>query len=323
MLAVVLAAGRGKRLLPLTNDRSKAMLPIAGRPIVGRVLAMLARGGAGRFVVVVHPEDQALIDHLRRPPWADRVRLAYQSRRLGMAHAIECAFPPMRERSAPPFLLASCDNLYPDGHVARLITRLQEGLDAAITLMWAPRPRATQSALVVLRDGFVVDIIEKPQPDEIPSYGGSQEALCAPALYALSPRILSYLPEVSPSSRGEREFTDALRLLIRDGGRVGGQVVKNRMTLTRPEDLLAINRHLLRTNPDCATVAAELPPDAAAIPPVRIEAGAIVCSRCHIGPEAYLESGCRVGPGAIIRRAIIMRGASVLSHRVVEDSVLV
>ena len=90
-LGVVLAAGRGKRLRPLTDHRSKATLPVAGRPMVERVMEMLARDGVSRFVVVVHPDDQALIERLEGSAWADRVRLVYQEQRGGMAHALECA----------------------------------------------------------------------------------------------------------------------------------------------------------------------------------------------------------------------------------------
>ena len=57
MQAVVLAAGRGTRLGHLTAHRSKAMLPVLGRPLVGRVLEGLWAAGLRRFVVVGGPED--------------------------------------------------------------------------------------------------------------------------------------------------------------------------------------------------------------------------------------------------------------------------
>lgn len=322
MLAVVLAAGRGKRLQHLTNGRSKAMLPIAGKPMVERVLEMLSRGGVERFIVVAHPDDDSLIAHLSRPPRASRVRLAYQEQRLGMAHAVECAVPLVQEEDASAFVLASCDNLYPEGHVAALIAHQRENKsDATLTLLWVRPEQASATAVVVLQDRWVTNIIEKPRPEEIPSYGERTEALAAPALYVLSNRVLDCLPRVLCSLRGEREFPEALRLLIEDGGRVSGLLVQERMTLTEPTDLLAINGHFLHHDPTCATLEVNPPNNTSILPPVRVEAGVELGTGCRIGPEVYLEAGCHVGAGVVLRQAVVLRGATVKAGAIVEETV--
>ena len=317
MLAVVLAAGRGKRLRPLTDIRSKAMLPVAGRPMVERVLEMLAQGGGDRFILVVHPQDQPLIERFSQPPWASRVRLVHQAQRLGMAHALGCAVPLIRDAGVADFVLASCDNLYPDGHVAGLIARRRENdLGAVLTLMRVQPEQMPTLAVVAMRNGRVTGIIEKPRPEEAPSDLG------VPALYALSVRVLDFLPRVPVSVRGEQEFPDALRLLIESGGGVGGLVVPWRMTMTRPADLLALNSYFLRHDATCATVEAALPDGARIVPPVRVETGVELGPGCSIGPEVYLEAGSRVAEGATLRRALVLRGASVDAGMVVQDAVL-
>jgi NDP-sugar pyrophosphorylase family protein len=323
MLAVVLAAGGGTRLGPLTAARSKAMMPIAGEPMIMRVLDMLVTGGVRRFVVVVHPTDQELVEELRQSSRAAGIRLAYQDQRQGMADAVECAAPLIQEEDTGEFLLAACDSLYPQGHVGRLIThRRRYALDAALTLMWTSRQEAMSSAVVTMQDGLVTDIIEKPHPEQIPSGDGDSGALTAPSLYALTDRILDYLPEVRLSPREEREFPDALRLVIADGGKVGGRVVSSRMTVTQPEDLPAVNRHFLRGDRCSAVVEADIPSNVTIVPPVRIEAGARVGPGCEIGPEAYLETGCTVREGATIRRAVVLRGASVEANQLIDESVI-
>ena len=309
--------------MPLTADRSKAMMPVAGEPMIARVLAMLADGGVDRAVVVAHPHDHELARYLRRSPWATRTQLVYQEERLGMAHAVACAAPLVRELEVADFVLASCDNLYPQAHVPRLIARRRErGLDAALTLLWSTREAAAASAVAVLENGRVTGIIEKPEQSEIPAYGGREKALTVPSLYALSSRVLNYVNRVSPSARGEREFVDALGLLIEDGGAVGGQSVSSRLTLTRPEDLLTINRHFLRTRPKSAVIELEMGRDVSVLPPVRIETGTTVASGCRIGPFAYLEGGCRVGANAVIRQAVILRDARVREGQTIEQCVV-
>ncbi len=323
MLAVVLAAGRGSRLGPLTIDRSKAMMPVAGKPMIEHVLDMLAAGGVDHGIIVAHPEDRELLGYLERSSWSKRIHLGYQEQRLGMVHALECAVPQIDEEGASDFLLASCDNLYPEGHVANLLARHRHNeLDAAVTLMWTYPERATASAVAVLQDGLLTDIIEKPDIEAIPTSHASGEALSVPSLYVLSSEVLDYLPYVTPSPRGEREFPDALRLLIADGGRVGGQKVSRRMTLTTPKDFLALNRQVLRSDPACATVDVKAPDDTTIVPPVRIEAGAHVACGCCIGPDTYLENGCRVGANAVVRRAVVMRGGHVERNSIAEASVI-
>ncbi len=321
-IGVVLAAGRGTRLGALTDERSKGMMPIVGQPMIERVLTMLAQGGLERFIVVAHPEDQALIDHLSQPPWGERVRWAYQEERQGMTHALEQAAPLVREANRDIFVLASCDNLYPEGHVEALIARQQEeNLAAALTLMWIPRQQASATGVVILEDDRVRAIIEKPQPTQIPTYARSGEVLAAPSLYVLSTHILDYLHRVTLSPRGEREFPDALQLLIKEGNAVGGKVVSGRMTLTRRADMLTINRHFLRrlARP---VVAPELPVGVDLIPPVYIESKAVVKPNCQLGPEVYLERGAHIGKGASLRRAVVLRGAKVTPGAAIADGVV-
>lgn len=223
----------------------------------------------------------------------------------------------------PAFVLASCDNLYPDGHIAALIARQRKGaLDAVLTLVWMARKEATATAVAFVQNGWVRSIIEKPDPDEIPTSEQGDRVLGVPSLYALSRGVLDHVPRVPVSPRGEREFPDALRLLIEDGGRVGGQLVENRLTLTHPDDLLAVNRHVLRTDPLAAAVQADLPGDVTIVQPVRIDAGVRVASGCEIGPEVYLETDCSLGANAVVRRAVVLHGGRVEAGRIVEGTVI-
>lgn len=323
MLAVVLAAGRGTRLGTLTERRSKAMMPIAGKPMVERVLEMLAAGDIDRTIVVAHPGDEALIGFLNTRGGPPHMQLAYQEQRLGMAHALAQAAPLVRETGTEAFVLASCDNLYLRGHVAGLIAlRESRGLDGALTLMWAPRQEAASSAVVRLQGSLVTEIIEKPRPEEIPAYDGSHRALTAPSLYVLSSTVLDQLHLVSRSLRGEFEFPSVLGRWIAAGARLGGQTVEKRWTLTRPADHLALNLRFLRSDPSCCTVEVPLPTTVTVESMVRIEAGARVGAGSILGPQVYLEKGSSVGPQAAVRRSIVLRGGCVKAGQSIEGSVV-
>jgi len=305
---VILAAGRGKRLRPLTLARSKAMLPIMGKPIVERVMDVLREGGVGDFILVVNPKDREILDR-----FAGRVRFAFQEEPLGMAHALHCA----AHLVEGDFLLAACDSLVSPAHVAELI-RCQSRADvsAALSLQRVDRSQIGRLSAVELEGDLVTRIVEKPSPDEAPS-----EVASLP-LYALPSRILDYLDRVPLSPRGEYEIQDAIQMLIEREGGVRGVFAAWRLDLTTVEDLLAINLRYLAEGRDLRQPhPSQMGAGTRIIPPVRIEEGVAIGERCLVGPHVYMERGSRLGSGVTLREAVVLRGAvmerGTAMHRVI------
>ena len=135
---VILAAGKGKRLKPVTLKVSKAMSPILDKPIISRVMESLQRAAGIRdFVIVVSKQDTDICDYLEAQ-WQGRARLrfAYQDQRMGMADALMHAVPYIDDEV---FLLAACDNLHRDNHVAELVhNHLRFGSNGTLSLMRVP-----------------------------------------------------------------------------------------------------------------------------------------------------------------------------------------
>lgn len=298
MIGVILAAGRGTRLGALSRERSKAMQPIVGQPMVERVMDGLRRNGIERFVMVVGNDDAALKAHLAESPLAANLDIVEQRERLGMAHALMQAAAHLDG----DFVLSACDNLMTDDDLARFFGRwrAKNGLDGLLALMQVPDEKIPAVGIVA-RDGErVTRIVEKPRVEDAPSNWASLP------LYAFSARVLDYLERVPKSARGEYELQGAIQMLIDDGRPVVGVEVSGRMTVSRPADLLAVNRHFLRHMNGS----------------VVIEEGAQVGADCAIGPEVYVESGARVGDGARIARSVVLRGGVVAAGAVVEDQVV-
>ena len=320
MQAVVLAAGRGTRLGRLTIQRSKAMLPVAGEPLVGRVLERLRVTGLQRFVIVGGPDDEELVQYCRDQQ-SGSLSHVVQTERRGMAHALACAAPLIDQ----PFVLAACDNLVASDFVAEMMACLETtGADGVLALLRMSPERLQHSAAVELTtDGRVQHVVEKPPPGSTKSDAGSI------ALYAFRPRLLEHL-DVPVSSRGEQELQSAVQALIDAGGDVRGLFAPGRQTVTRPADLLALNLHYLahdeRGGGEPALSAVDpvqvsLPPDVTLLPPVRIEAGVQIGAGCVIGPRVYLEAGCQVGEGAVLRDAVVLRGGVVPDRAEVVEAV--
>jgi UDP-N-acetylglucosamine diphosphorylase / glucose-1-phosphate thymidylyltransferase / UDP-N-acetylgalactosamine diphosphorylase / glucosamine-1-phosphate N-acetyltransferase / galactosamine-1-phosphate N-acetyltransferase len=315
MQAVILAAGKGSRLHPITLNRTKAMVPILGKPIVERVMETLIENGIRDFIMVISSEDGEVGRYFRQRA-APGISLEYvvQPERLGMANALSLAGPLIRDT----FILSACDNLVPREHVAQLLAAHQaRQAYATLSLMEIDPALAGRTGVVEFRDGYIRRIIEKPAPGEAPSNVGSLP------LYVFSRKLLDCLPEVKISARGEYELQDAIQMLIDRTERVTGVFTGSRLQLTNAADLLALNRHDLTTGGDQPQLAPRtVGQHTHLITPLRIEEDVTIGPGCVIGPRVYIERDCKIGADVLIKDAVILRGITIEDGRQIVGEVV-
>ncbi len=302
MQAVILAAGLGIRLQPVTRDRSKAMAPTLGRPLVERAMMPYAANGITDFVLVVGADDEEIKRHFTyRSGIEVRIRFAVQEERLGMAHALAAA----AEFIEGPFVLSACDSLVSGEHVGEVL-RAADSADAVLSLLDVESGLVARSASVELDGIWVRRIVEKPVPGEATS-----NTVSLPH-YVFPRRLIDHLAGVGRSVRGEYEIQDAIQALINDGGTVVGIRAAERCQVSTPEDLLALTMQLLREEVEPTHIATERVGEGTdLVAPLRIEAGVVIGDHCEIGPNVYLESGSSVGNGAVVRESVVLRNARV------------
>ena len=308
MQGIILAAGKGSRLHPITTTRSKAMLPILGQPMVARVMQMFIANGVHDFVLVVSPTDTLIVDYFLHEYSAlepeVQVEFVFQAERRGMADALGRAAGHIHG----PFILSACDNLVAPEHVAALIAHFSALPDAqaVLSLMRIGPEFLGKTGVVEVREGEVRRIVEKPRPQDAPS------DIASLPLYIFRPSLLDYLPRVPVSQRGEYELQDAIQMLIDDRGGVYGLLTDSRLTVTNAADLLAINRHYLLHGGDQPQLAPRVVgQNTHLITPLRIEEGVEIGRGCVIGPRVYIERDCRIGDNVIIKDAVVLRNAVV------------
>ncbi len=310
MQGIILAAGKGKRLQPVTPHRTKAMAPVAGKPMVERVVDTLVTQGIDQFVFLISPEDDKIVSYFthNRPELA--IRFVVQAERLGMGHALGLAAPFIEG----DFLLSACDNLVPAAHIHELMaTHARCEAQATLSLMAIDRAKASSTGIVDWQDGWIRQIVEKPAPADAPSNISSLP------LYLFRPTILEFLPTLQRSPRGEYELQDAIQQLINTHGRVTGALTPSRIQLTNVADLLALNRHYLV---DHVAETAQIGAGTQVRSPTRIDAGATIGENCEIGPNVYIEDGCQIGNGVHLQDAVVLRGATITDHSRHTDAVL-
>jgi NDP-sugar pyrophosphorylase family protein len=315
MQGVILAAGKGSRLHPITLRRSKAMVPILGKPLVERVMEDLHANGVEDFILVVSPDDRDIARYFRRESTLDaEVRFVYQVKRLGMADALRQAVPLIEG----DFVLSACDNLTSAEYVGQMLAawRKEPRPSAVLTLMPVSHDKISSTGIVALDGEWVTRIVEKPAPEEAPSNVSSLP------LYCFGQALLDLLPEVQLSPRGEYELQDAIQMLVEREGRVRGVFVERRITVTGPSDLLNINRLYLIGGDDRPQLAPHtVGANTRLITPLHIESGVVIGADCTIGPNVYIERDCQVGTGAYIRDAVILRGVQVPAGSRIVDQV--
>jgi dTDP-glucose pyrophosphorylase len=305
MQAVILAAGRGKRLHPITESRTKAMAPILGQPIVGRVMEPLMACGIHDFILVISPDDNEIRDYFQAAAFQNiKITLVEQPKPLGMAHALSQASPYIKD----DFVLSACDNLVPWDDIEGLLSRWRgsSSAQAILTLLPMPREALARVGVVKLEGDVITQIVEKPEPDQAPSN------IASTPLYCFKYDFLSYLPAVQPSLRGEYELQDAIQILINSGDTARGFRISKRIDLTTPEDLLQINLlYFERLNlhwlaPDLVTKkGSEISP------PCFIQERVHLGLNCKIGPNVFIEHDCTIADGVTLKNSVVLRGREI------------
>ncbi|WP_232702151.1 bifunctional sugar-1-phosphate nucleotidylyltransferase/acetyltransferase [Halobacterium wangiae] len=303
MKAVVVAAGEGTRMRPLTARRPKPLLPVAGRPIVEHVMDACADLVDGYVLVVGYRGDQ-MRDRIGEEFAGHPVTYTEQTEQLGTAHAIGQAADYVDER----FLALNGDVLLTE----ELVTALAETPANAMAVKRVDDP--SSFGVVDVEDGSVTGIVEKP--DDPPSN------LANLGVYAFESDIFDYIKATDLSERGEYEITDSLGSLVADGERVDAVEYDGAwLDVGRPWDLLDANETLLADLDDDRRGTIE---EGATIHgPAVVEEGARIRAGAYVEGPVLIQSGADVGPNAYVRGSTVVgRDVRVGNAVEVKNSIL-
>ncbi len=308
--AVVMAGGRGERLLPLTATRPKPLVPFFGTPLLGHLLLHLAHLGVDEvFVTAGHLGEQIAAYLESASPGNMSVRCVIERQARGTAGAVLDLLPELHS----PFLVVSGDAVM-DLDLPHLCSCHRESGSVA-TLCLAP-PGERLRFGTVARDGRrVVGFVEKPLLSELVP-GAGVNAGC----YLLEAAALEGFPAQRPLDFGMDVFPQLLRLgrplaavqamrRWRDVGTLESYRQAHFEALTGRADTGWFPEHLVVV-PDSGGRPVVCSPD------VQLSPGAILEGPAVLGP------GCHVGPGARVARSVLLAGCHVRRGATVRDAVL-
>ncbi|HVS14258.1 MAG TPA: nucleotidyltransferase family protein [Thermoanaerobaculia bacterium] len=232
--AVVLAAGRGRRMGALTDEHPKPLLAIEGRPILLHQLDALAAIGIERVAVVVGYLGERVVEAVAaaredEDPWPGlEITFVWQEEPRGTAHALACARPVLDDA---PFLLLLGDLVVPAAALSRLTAACSGDARAVLGVDRQTDP-SLGAAVEVDAAGRVRGIVEKP-PRE--ACGGAWNNS---GLYVLPARAIELAAKVPRSPRGEHELPDLVLALLAESIVVRAEEVRERLRhVGSPEDL--------------------------------------------------------------------------------------
>jgi len=311
--AVILAAGRGVRLDPITQTRPKPLIPLLGDPLLIHVLKVIRDVGIVNFHVVVnYMKDMVrniLLDYAKRVDVS--INIVEQGGELGTAHAVSRVRGLVNSR----FLLVYGDlfilNSLPISTIASSPGDIAVGV-ARVADPW--------NYGVVVTDGFkVMDIVEKPKQSNTLS-----SVYVNAGIYLLNSDIFSYIDNVKPSPRGELELTDAIKLAIKDGRDVRAIHIPEGywMDVGKPWSVIDVNKALLQEMRG-RTIKGDVEGNVVIKGPIHIGDGSIIKSGTYIEGPAYIGENCEVGPNTYIRPyTVLCSGVKVGSSVEVKESVV-
>lgn len=206
MQSVVLAAGKGTRLRPLTEDKPKALVEVGGKPLIEYVFDNLINLNVQELVVVVGYLKEQVMERYGDDYRGIPITYAHQREQKGLAHALLTAEPYVDD----DFILMLGDNIF-QGNLVDVVKRQQKDrADAAFLVEEVPMEEASRYGVCdTNKHGVVTKVIEKPE--------NPPSNLVMTGFYTFTPAIFHACHLVQPSDRGEYELSDAIDLLIQSG----------------------------------------------------------------------------------------------------------
>ena len=233
MKAVILAAGKGTRMGELTDKLPKPMLKVDGKPTLEYIVEGLRdEAGISDIFIVTGWRGQVIREHFGNGQrWNVNITYGEQVVQDGTGKAPELAKDWI---GANNFMLAYGDILLrPATDYKLLVEAFRE--DGVIAVKKAKDEELSKGGAVVLdENGFMIDLVEKAPLGQIPA-----NAFYNAAIYLLTPRIFAFTARLEKSPRGEYEFTDALKALVKDGARLRGVTLRREWADVRDPSVLA------------------------------------------------------------------------------------
>ncbi|PSG99120.1 MAG: glucose-1-phosphate thymidylyltransferase [Nanohaloarchaea archaeon SW_7_43_1] len=293
MKAVILAAGKGTRMKPLTEDTPKPLLPVAGKPIIQHNIDLID-SYVNEILVVAGYRIEQFQEYFS----ATDVKVIEQEEARGTADAAV----QVREFIEESAVIMNGDDIYGGS--------IQKVIEGGNSVLAAEAEKPGNYGVYSESDGEINGLVEKP--DNPPS------SLVNTGCFSVDVDFFDLLEKVEKSKRGEYEITDALKQYIQE---TTVEMVRADRWLpcSYPWQLINANGELLDFH---KKIQSEVPESTAVRGEVRIEGDVEIDKNCVIEGPAIIKSGCEIGLNSHIRPGTVLEENVEIGNSEIKNSVI-
>jgi len=325
MKALVLAAGEGTRLRPLTSNIPKPLLLVAGKPFLSHIFDALKAADVTEISLLVGWKANRIREHYGDGS-ACGLKITYleQKDRQGTADAVGHGEAAMDE----PFFCVNGDVVISEADVLAMRERFERRGSTIMGAVTVENPSAF--GVIEEKEEKLVRILEKPKlpPSDLINAG----------IFVFRPDIFDQIRRTEKSVRGEYEITDTLTMMSKTEDVLIHRLRTDWIDVGRPWDLLKANEIFMARLK--GRVEGEVEAGATMKGEVAVEPGALVRSGSYIIGPVYISKGCEVGPNCYLRpgvclgpnvkvgaavevkNSIVMAGSHIPHHNYLGDSII-
>lgn len=318
MKCVMLAAGEGKRMHPLTYTQPKVMLPIANKPVIEWNLLHAKQAGITDFLFVVGYKDENVRSYFQDgSTWNVNIEYVNQGKPRGTGHAVG-----MVESFVDEFIVLCGDTIFTTKDIKKTVEKQN-----SIGLYQVDHPE--EYGVVETKENKLVKIHEKMK--------NPFTNLINAGMYHFDFSIFTALHQINRSARGEYELTDAINTLTKESSFTTFQL-SEWYDVGYPWNLLDANKNMLdrfnyqqqgTNEPGCTLHGnVSIGKDTVIKRGSYIEGPVVIGENCNIGPNCYIRpyttigNHCHIGNACEIKNSIIMNNSNIPHQNYVGDSII-
>lgn len=315
---VILAAGEGKRMHPLTYTRPKVMLPIANKPILERNLINAINAGLKEFVFIVSYKSEMVRSYFGGgEKYKVKIEYINQGEPKGTAHAIGLV-----EKFADDFIVLSGDTVFGENDIKNISEKKN-----SIGLFKVENP--TEYGVVDSKNDKVVKIYEKMQQPFTDVINAG--------IYHFDKKVFEYIKKTNKSPRGEYEITDTINMMA-EKFVVSSVMLDQWRDVVYPWHLLDANEEVLKkidkkiegTVEKNATIKGKviIGKNTVVMNGAYIEGPVVIGENCKIGPNCYIRpytsigNSCHIGNACEVKNSIVFDNSNIPHQNYVGDSII-
>ncbi|MHA1338933.1 MAG: sugar phosphate nucleotidyltransferase [Promethearchaeota archaeon] len=343
---LILAAGEAKRLKPLSNQIIKPLVPIAGTPLIIRILDIFIKNGFKNFIFVISKEEDPIkyeVENYRKQKDREniifKIDYSYQTEPLGMGDAILRAEDQIKKAIKDfddnlPFFISASDIIF-DENTPNLMFKsfIDYNPDFILSYIKSKDPLmaeghgniAIEKSKLAKKDKYI-DVVKKII--EKPGVNSRISDLYSMPIYIFKCDLFDYLRKSEKSKRNEYELQDSIQRMISENKKgVGVNILPNltdlpfsqigKYHITYPKDVLLMNnRFLIQGN---FKFKGEFP---TIIEPVNSTSEVEVGDSVMLGPNVFLYENCKINSFSEITNSILLGNNTIGKNSEIKNSII-